>query len=66
MLDSFKSGNTLKDTFEDISPDLFKLVKGLLEFNPYFRLSAEEALKSPVFDKIRVPKYEKPSPIKIN
>ena len=37
----------------------------MLEFNPHFRISAEEALANPMFDKIRQPHFEKPSPIKI-
>ena len=36
----------------------------MLEFNPYFRLSAKEALKSPIFDKIRVSEYEEECSIK--
>lgn len=44
---------------------MIDLLKGLLEFNPYFRLTAKEALKSPVFDSIRVPYYELPSTSKI-
>lgn len=37
----------------------------MLEINPHFRLSSEEALKSKIFDKIREPVYEQPCPIKI-
>lgn len=37
----------------------------MLEFNPHFRISAEEALANPIFDKIRQEHFEKPSPIKI-
>ena len=45
------------------NPELIDLLKGMLEFNPYFRLTAEDALKSKVFDKIRQPYFEKPCPI---
>ena len=38
----------------------------MLEFNPYFRLTAEEALKCKVFDSIRVNQFEEPSPIKLS
>lgn len=36
------------------------------EFNPYFRPSAAEILKSPIFDKIRVPALEDIDQYKIN
>ena len=45
--------------------DLRNLLRGMLEFNPHFRLSAKEALNSKVFDKIRNSHFEKPCPIKI-
>jgi hypothetical protein len=38
----------------------------MLHFNPYFRLTAKEALKSSLFSKIRVTALEKPAPYKIN
>lgn len=37
----------------------------MLEFNPYFRSSAQECLKSQIFDKVRVPLLEQPAPFKI-
>ena len=30
----------------------------MLQFNPYFRPTASELLKNPIFDKIRIPKSE--------
>ncbi len=33
----------------------------MLEYNPYFRPSAENLLKNKIFDKIRIPKIEKPA-----
>jgi hypothetical protein len=33
----------------------------MLEFNPYFRPSAEYFLKNKIFDKIRISAIEKPS-----
>ena len=52
--------------FKGVDPDLLKLLKGLLEFNPYFRVSAKEALKSKIFDRIRVPFFEQPCPVKVD
>ena len=57
--------NKLKELFPDTNPQLLKLLKGLLEFNPVFRLSAKQALKNPIFDSIRVPFYEQGCPKKI-
>ncbi len=37
----------------------------MLEFNPYFRWSPSECLRSPVLDSIRRPQLEKPAPIKL-
>ena len=49
-----------------MDPDIRDLLRGMLEFNPYFRLSAKEALDSKVFDKIRNRYFEQPCPIKIS
>lgn len=38
----------------------------MLEFNPHFRLTAQEALKSKIFDDIRVPSFEVPCDKKID
>ena len=37
----------------------------MLEFNPFFRSSAEVCLKSEIFDSIRIPALELPCPVKI-
>lgn len=34
----------------------------MLEFNPYFRPTAAQCLKSPIFDKIRAPNLETKCP----
>lgn len=47
--------------FKNTNEDLLYILKGMLEFNPYFRLSASECLKSKVFDDIRNPELERPS-----
>ena len=51
--------------FPDVNPELVKLLSQMLEFNPYFRLTAKKALKSKLFDKIRLKEYEQPSPEKV-
>ena len=38
----------------------------MLEFNPYFRLSAAECLRHKMFDYIRNPQLEQGSPIVLN
>jgi len=38
----------------------------MLTFNPYVRPSAKDLLKSPIFNKIRSPDLEKPSPFKVH
>lgn len=45
---------------------LVKLLKQMVHFNPCFRPTAEECLKSSVFDSIRVPEHEKASSFMIN
>ena len=55
--------NRLDKIFKDANPEIRSLLKGLLEFNPHFRLTAKEALQSKVFDKIREPFFEKSCPI---
>ena len=55
--------HSLESIFPDVSSDLLDLLKGLLEFNPHFRLTAKQALQSKVFDDIRVEIFEKGCPI---
>jgi hypothetical protein len=38
----------------------------MIEFNPYFRASPAECLKSPFFDDIRVKELEQPAPYKVH
>lgn len=47
--------------FPNTDPALINLLKGLLEFNPYYRLTADQALQSPIFDFVRVKEQEQPS-----
>lgn len=37
----------------------------MLEYNPYFRPTAKQLLKLPIFDKIRIKSIETSSPFKI-
>lgn len=39
--------------FPHADPEILKVLKGLLEFNPHFRMTAKEALKSKFFDNVR-------------
>jgi hypothetical protein len=38
-----------------------KILEKMLEFNPFFRKESGDLLKNNVFDKIRIPKKEKPA-----
>ena len=59
--DNKVKSNKLHKMFPSVNPELIKLLKGLLEFNPHFRMTAAEALQSPVFDDIRISAFEQPS-----
>ena len=58
--------DNLNKRFPFVSKDLLDLLVGMLEFNPYLRITAKDALKSKIFDKIRQPIFEVPCPKKIN
>ena len=50
-----KGGCPLKAKFAGIKNNgLKELLEGMLELNPAFRLTAKEALKHKIFDKLRV------------
>lgn len=57
--------NSLRKLFRHSSTELVDLLQSMLEFNPYFRFSAQECLKNKIFDKVRVLQLEKPAPSKI-
>lgn len=40
--------------YPDLDPEIYALLDQLLEFDPSKRISAEEAIKNPIFDSIRV------------
>jgi serine/threonine protein kinase len=51
-----QSINILKPKMKE--QDLVNIITSLLSFNPYFRMTAWEALKHPVFDSVRNPMQE--------
>ena len=55
----------LQKHFKHTSPGLIDLLTGILEYNPSFRATAAECLKNKIFDKIRVPQFEKPAPLPV-
>ena len=52
--------------YSGANPELIKLLKGMLEFNPHLRLTAKDALKFKLFDDIRSPHYEQACDVKIH
>ena len=45
----------MRKKFSKSDPRLVKILKEMLEFNPYFRPSAKQLLKSKLFDHLRKP-----------
>ena len=54
LLGQSKGGKSLAKLFPKTRKDLVDIMESLLEFNPYFRPTAKELLKHPIFDEIRV------------
>jgi len=54
-----------KTLFPHSSDKMLDLLEGMLQYNPGFRSTAIECLQHRIFDKIRVPNFEKPSKIKV-
>lgn len=52
------------DKMTHLSKEIRMLLKGMLQFNPYMRLSAKEVLANPYFDDIRIPMNEESAPHK--
>lgn len=48
-----------------LSDDIKNLIKGMLQFNPFMRLSAKEILSNPYFDDIRIPMNEESAAYKL-
>ena len=57
---------SLSQKYNKTNPKILLLISEMLQFNPHFRVTAKEALKSPLFNSIRVSALEKPAPYKIN
>jgi hypothetical protein len=54
-----------KDFFPLTSDGLLDILKGLLEYNPVFRLTAAECLRNPIFDDIRDQMVERPASMEV-
>lgn len=54
-----------KEIFPETSEGIIELMSGMLKYNPGLRFSAHECLKSKIFDKIRVPVFERGAPHEI-
>lgn len=44
--------------FSSLNPELIRILKSLIQVNPFFRPTAFELLKSPIFDEFRDKKNE--------
>ena len=66
MVLKHKHRNKLATIFEKADPQAVSLLNQMLQFNPYLRISAKDALSHPLFDKVRHAHFEKPCPVKIN
>jgi serine/threonine protein kinase len=53
MICEKKHSNKLQSMFPKTSSEIISLVRSMLEFNPHFRITAQEALANPIFDSIR-------------
>lgn len=53
MICEKKHSNKLHSMFPKTNPKILSLIKSMLEFNPHFRTTAQEALANPIFDSIR-------------
>ena len=56
---------SIREQFPKTSEELLQILELMLGFNHYFRPTARELLKNKIFDKIRIPSIEEPSPHKI-
>ena len=65
MLTKNKHKPKLSTLFKNLNPLALSLLTEMLQFNPYYRISAKDAIAHPLFDKIRSPKFEKPCKTKI-
>ena len=61
-----KDNCTLEEKFPKTNAGILRLLKDMLEFNPFFRPTAKECLQNKIFDNIRVAGLEVSAPFKIN
>jgi len=54
-----------RQEFPNTDPGVIYLLHGMLEFNPFFRLKANELISSSVFDRVRNKKMEKTAESKL-
>lgn len=52
---------SLDEKLKHLNPQIKDLIIGMLKFNPYFRMTADDCLKHPIFDEIRIPNLEEPA-----
>ena len=50
---------SIEEDLKNYNPQLVEITRNLLEFNPYFRISAKEAILYTEFDSMRVKEFEK-------
>ena len=62
MKDEEVKVNNYLDDLNDTSPEMKRMLSSMLEFNPFFRSSAREVLKSKIFDEIRIENNERQAP----
>ena len=66
MVTAHKHKNKLAGLFEKANPQAVQLLTDMLQFNPYFRISAKDAMQHPYFDSVRHSYFERPCPIQID
>jgi len=60
MLTKNKHKPKLQALFKNVNPLALSLLSEMLQFNPYCRISAKDAIAHPIFDNIRSKHFEKP------
>ena len=65
ILNSVTHSTDLECKYPNFDPELVKILVQMLEFNPFFRPSAKQLLKSKLFDDFRIKKNEVGAPAKI-
>jgi len=55
----------MKEKYPGASPEAVDLLEKMLQFNPYFRVSVDEALEHPFFTRVRKPHKEQVANVQI-